>query len=997
MRPSALSWRAALPLFAFALLYLVAVIAAGTWWLRFTWTPAFWLMLAAPWFWWMQLAGGSGLRGWRGHVALQVRLWLVGLFVVLLAEPRAVRKSDALSVVYALDVSDSMGQEVSDRSLAWIAESVKRKPEKDEAGLVVFGREAAVELPPRQTLPLDTLSAIVPKDASDLAKGLRIASAVLPEGNPSRIVLISDGNQTEGEVLPALDELKARGVAVDVVRVNFDFEKEAWLERLDLPRTVKRGETYEAAVLLSALSAGRGKLRLAENGETIVEKEIEYAAGKNRFAVPLPQRGPGLYEYVATLTVPKSEDAWAENNVAIGHLYLKGEGHILVATDVHSDSREWEGLVAALKDSERAVNVRMSHAMPRDTLSLLPYDLIVLPNAPAAAFDAVQLQAMRDAVFNLGTGLLMLGSEHTFGPGGYRHTPIESALPVEMDVTQKKVLPSGALLIALDCSGSMAMEVAGRSKISLANRGAVLALKTLNPQDHFGVLAVDTLAHAVVPMGQHGALSEANTQKILGIRAGGGGIFVYTALAQAALSFRNVNTNIKHVILFADANDAEQQVGASGSTALGLAAEMAATKITISVVALGEEHDRHATFLRTLAAAGQGRFYLTNDATTLPQIFIKEAITLKRTMLQNRTFVPEAVFPSPVLKGIDTLPPLHGYVLATPKAKANVILQAPPLPEQAAGGDLPDPVFATWRYGLGTTAAWTSDLAPNWARDWMEWDKFRPFVKQLVTEISRVERHSDLALSTSATGSLGSVTIEDYAPGTRFVDLTARVFGPRGESRDVPLEQIAPRRYHAQFPLWGKGRYQVAVAGAGGEGAGEQAFGGFVVPYSPEYLRFKSDPILLEQIARRTGGRVLTADDIDLFHPPREVRESSRPVFDWFLLVLACLVPIDVAVRRVQLDWAAIAAWFRRGEKRESTATMGALLERKKLAHAAPPPPVERPRPIVLPPRPAAPPAAPVEAPAPDTAEPPQSTTGRLLARKRLRQASHDEGQPPAS
>jgi len=988
---SAVSWRSAMPLGIFLVLYMAAVIAAGSWWLRFTWWPAFWLMLAAPWFWWMHVAGGSGLRGWRGHLALQVRLWLVGLFVVLLAEPRAVRKSDALSVVYALDVSDSMGQDISDRSLAWIAESVKRKPEKDEAGLVVFGRDAAVELPPRKTLPLDALSVVVPKDASDLAKGLRIASTVLPEGNPSRIVLISDGNQTDGEVLPALDELKARGIAVDVVRVNFDFEKEVWLERIDLPRIVKRGETYEAAVLLSALGAGRGTLRLSENGETIIEKEIEYAAGKNRFAVPLPQRGPGLYEYAATLTVAPGEDAWPENNVAIGHLYLKGEGHILVATDVHSDTREWEGLVTALKESERTVHVRMAHSMPRDTLSLLPYDLIILPNAPADAFDAMQLQAMRDAVFNLGTGFLMLGSEHTFGPGGYRHTPIESALPVEMDITQKKVLPSGALVIALDNSGSMTQHVGGRSKISLANRGAVLALKTLSPQDHFGVMAVDTAAQIVVPMGQHGGLGEFNTQRILQIKAGGGGIFVYTALANAAIAFKNVNTNIKHVILFADAADAEEQIGPNNSTALDLAAEMAATKITVSVVALGEQHDKDTEFLRALAAEGRGRFYLTDDANMLPQIFIKEAITLKRTMLQNRTFVPESVFPSPVLKGIDTLPPLHGYVLATPKAKANVILQAPPSPDQAAGGDLPDPVLATWRYGLGTTAAWTSDLAPNWARDWVAWEKFRPFVKQLVTDISRVERRSDLAMSTSTTGSLGSVTVEDYAKDTRFVDLTARVFGPRGESRDLPLQQIAPRRYHAQFPLWGKGRYQVAVASAGGEGVTEQAFGGFVVPYSPEYLRFKSDPILLDQIAQRTGGRVLTANDTDLFHPPREVRESSKPVFDWFLLVLACLVPMDVAVRRVQLDWAAIAGWFRREKKNASTATMGALLERKKQAQVAQPPPSERPQPVVLPPRPVPKPAPVAEAPVPASAEPAQSTTERLLARKRTRKASQEE------
>ena len=71
---------------------------------------------------------------------------------------------------------------------------------------------------------------------------------MLPEGNQSRIVLISDGNETDGNVTAVLDELKSRGVAVDVVPVNYDFPKEVWLERLDLPRAVKQGETFDATV-----------------------------------------------------------------------------------------------------------------------------------------------------------------------------------------------------------------------------------------------------------------------------------------------------------------------------------------------------------------------------------------------------------------------------------------------------------------------------------------------------------------------------------------------------------------------------------------------------------------------------------------------------------------------------------------------------------------------------------------------------------------------------
>ncbi len=44
-----------------------------------------------------------------------------------------------------------------------------------------------------------------------------------------------------------------------------------------------------------------------------------------------------------------------------------------------------------------------------------------------------------------------------------------------------------------------------------------------------------------------------------------------------------------------------------------------------------------------------------------------------------------------------------------------------------------DPVLARWKFGLGTTAAFTSDLSTNWGADWVGWEGYRPFVKQLMT------------------------------------------------------------------------------------------------------------------------------------------------------------------------------------------------------------------------------------------------------------------------
>src|SRR6187455_42266 len=125
------TWFAVAPLLVFLLIFVIFILILE--WrgiLRFTRPWAFALLAFTPWLWWMHHAGGSGLAGVRGTIALLVRLALVGVFAMALAEPRAVRRSDVLSVVYALDVSDSMGEKVSDQSLNWIIQSATKKPEK---------------------------------------------------------------------------------------------------------------------------------------------------------------------------------------------------------------------------------------------------------------------------------------------------------------------------------------------------------------------------------------------------------------------------------------------------------------------------------------------------------------------------------------------------------------------------------------------------------------------------------------------------------------------------------------------------------------------------------------------------------------------------------------------------------------------------------------------------------------------------------------------------
>ena len=210
----------------------------------------------------------------------------------------------------------------------------------------------------------------------------------------------------------------------------------------------------------------------------------------------------------------------------------------------------------------------------------------------------------------------------------------------------------------------------------------------------------------------------------------------------------------------------------------------------------------------------------------------------------------------------------------------------------------------------------------------------------------------------------------------------------------LTLKQVGPRLYEASFPLSGVGRYQVLAAASTADRV-EHITAGFTVPYSPEYLRFRSDPAMMKSIAETTGGRSLTGEETgeQIYNEYREIQRSSVPIMDWFLWALAILIPIDVGVRRLQLDWLVIREWFGRGRK-TSTETLGTLLKRKQEVRAsletdhAPAPPSSTASATPKPSRRAQKRARAETTQAPDE---PMSTTAQLLKRKRKWKQDEDD------
>jgi hypothetical protein len=320
--------------------------------------------------------------------------------------------------------------------------------------------------------------------------------------------------------------------------------------------------------------------------------------------------------------------------------------------------------------------------------------------------------------------------------------------------------------------------------------------------------------------------------------------------------------------------------------------------------------------MRNIAQQTGGRAYgpINGNFSQLPQIFIKEATIVRRSLIQedrDKGFaVKRAASASDVLAGLgDALPgKTLGYVLST--KKNNPLVEVP-----LVTGNENDPLLALWQSGLGKSLVYTSDAQPVWGIDWVASSVFSKFWAQNVRSVSRPAESADFETRVTNSGGRGKIVVEAVNPDNQFRNgLTIRgsVLGPDLQPRDVRLVQTAPGTYEGEFDAAEAGNYVVGMSYTGPDRQSGTLRSGTVVNASPELRELKSNEAVLRQIADRTGGRVLSPFDPQtaaLFDRQGLVqRDAPMPVWDLILPLAILLLLLDVAARRIAWD----AATFKR-------------------------------------------------------------------------------------
>jgi Mg-chelatase subunit ChlD len=884
----------------------------------FVYPAALWLLLIVPLLIGLALALPRRLspRRFWGSLALRALIFLT--LILALAGAQLVNDVTDLTTIFLIDSSDSVAPAARVRAETFAQDSLNAMGPDDKAGVIVFGENALVERTPSGDRVIGRLESAPTAARTNIADAIQLGLALLPADTHKRLVLLSDGGENAGRALDTARVAVARGVPISYLDLSSAGTDEALVADLHAPTSAREGQEFELVATIESTSAQDARLQIfgqrSGQDSLLLEQQVRLQPGANRFSLRLKAEAAGFQRYRAQIE-PQTDNR-SQNNQASALVRVDGPPRVLL---VEGQPGEAENLRQSLAAANVRPQVVSPQTMPADLAGLGDYEAVVLVNVPANALPVKAVANLPSYVRDLGRGLIMIGGDRSFGVGGYGKTPIETAMPVYMDVRDREERPDLALIFVIDKSGSMDAchcsgpnrqsaqpRRGGTPKIDIAKDAVLQASAVLRESDTVGVVAFDSASHWVIDP-QRGPSAEA-VQTALAPVAPDGITNVRAGLQAAEDALKNVNARIKHVILLTDG-------WSSGGDNLDIAERMRQAGVTLSVVAAGSGS---AEYLARVADAGGGRYYPAERMEDVPQIFVQETTTVIGNYLVETPFAPRLVASSPVLEGLaGGVPQLFGYNGTTPKETATVSVVGP---DDA-------PVLAEWQYGLGRSIAWTSDAKGKWARDWIQWGEFPRFAAQLVGRALPRSPKVGVNAELRTEGTRTILDVQALGADGRPLDgmeMRATIVGAGGFAQEVRLSQVAPGEYRASAASPPQGTYLVQIVGTQGDRAVLQDTVGLVVPYSPEYRQGQSNPELLAELARATGGKRL-ASPFEVFEPGTERVTRAREIALPLLLLALFLLPFDIGLRRLML-------------RREDLGPLAAIVPGRKRPRPAPAP-----------------------------------------------------------
>jgi Mg-chelatase subunit ChlD/uncharacterized membrane protein len=792
------------------------------------------------------LAVARGGRALGTTISTAARLTSFILLISMLAGLRIPVRAAArrMAMVVALDQSRSIAPDQAAWMQHRVSEIRHRLNTSDRIAVIGFGRDAGLLTPlqnPR--MPVQNL-AVVDPNATDLAGALTTALGIFPDNEEKRLVLLSDGNETEGQVLDELPAMTQADVRIFTSAPPPSAIARVAITAFEAPAVVRAETSFALHLDVESESDTPvgAQIGLSIDGTALGNQQVTLVPGLNRFVLPYRVGRSGAYLMQAQIKVPPP--MVAANPTAETALSVIEPPRVLVVSPNPPDS-----LIKALQNRNYEVQMAPPHGLPVRAEDYLAYQTVIIANVPSEALDEGAQAALNRYVADFGGGLVVTGD--TLRDSRFRGSTLEKTLPVTF---QPQPPPPSrepiAVYLLIDRSNSMSYNsrypaVRDGERIHYAKQAAVALLNQLDDTDYAGVIAFDSEPYI---LGHLRPLAEQRDELITRVQRlePGGGTDFKEALEIAEREIEQSGIAVREVILLTDGDTNRQYHDHDQEMA-----DYAKDAIPVSTIRIGPDLE-NLRLLQDFAHATGGVFYRVEDITKLPQLLVHlthEAETFKWHERSHIDFGSH----SAVLSGIvpRDLPPLDFFAMTQAKDGAEVPLVVRKGPRSA-------PLLATWQYELGRSAIFSADPDSLGSLAWIRWDRYAQFWSQLVSWVAREGDSGPFSLRVSNSDD-GSLEFEaQKADPLPVSNLFCRITGP-GLVNDVAMSQIATSTYRGESAPLTRGKYGLALLVKAGDtervllrrevaSKGAQALDAAELK-----LRGANEP-LLRNIAADTGG-----------------------------------------------------------------------------------------------------------------------------------------------
>ena len=897
---------------------------------------ALWLLAGLPLVWLLTWRSRRLHPPHRLMMAVLVRSLIFVLLALAIAQPFVLERSRETSVVYAIDVSRSVSSPFLGKALDW-AGAANERYRPAQARYLVFGDGARLLESADQVLSVavtvddvqhayssdgaigpsaSSSDGAIGQSATDIEAALHAAMFGFAPHHARRLVLITDGNQTRGDVWRALPRLQTEGVRVFTMPAAVSADIDAWVESIAFPAGVRKQEPVSIRVTIRSLTSVTSVVELADGKRVLGKRKVTLQSGENviAFETRLSKSGNNIL----TARVRADGDQVAENDVLTDSVWAGPRPKVLYVEGMPESAVY---LSEALRAHYIDVTVVTAQTLNKDTAMLTDHDAVILSDVYTHDLDPETARQIDVFVRERGGGLVFAAGESTYGKQGYSNSEVERFLPVRFEGKRREL----DLVLLIDRSHSMR----GR-KLELAKTAALSTLDLLEEQHRLSVIGFDSRPNVVVPLAEVG--NKRRAEDLIASMTASGQTDIYPALAMARRMLAESTASTKHVILLSDGvtaplpgraatnsadeihakiqaaraeemrrsgaaapSDSAPKLTFDSGTVEGLVAGLAEDEVSLSTVAIGAKPN--LDLMSAIAELANGKAYVAKSDAEMPGLFVSETRRLLGESIVEEPFRPVLGNRGAALAGLDFAsgPPLRGFVMTRAKQFSDVLLRAPK--EQ--------PLLATTHYGLGKTAAFLSDVKNRWSAEWLEWEGYGRLWSQVVRDVIPRRSPAGLTWRVSRAGSDAVIELAALSADHRYRNSLlpkVRVTSPDGQATMLMLRQIAPGEYRARMPI-GAGRakpYRFEMLAGGGVTAADTAQAGvrtLSYTWTDEYRALPPNNTLLRALSVQTGG-VFAPRAEDVFADHGDGGMAPRPLWHWFVAAALLLFLIDILVRR---------------------------------------------------------------------------------------------------